>query len=97
MNANLASTNRIGFYASPISYNKYGNFRLTFYSFMICDGDEASCSALKDYLTVDVDATNDTVISFDLKYHQDTKGWKKTSIDLFIDPYDPTWLVGIGQ
>ena len=60
---------------------------------MICDGDEASCSALKDYLTVDVDATNDTVISYDLKYYQDTKGWKKTSVDVFIDPYDPTWLV----
>lgn len=89
---NNSAPGRIGFYASPISYNKYGNFRITFYSFMICDGDEASCAGVQDYLTVSAEATNDTEVSLDLKYHQDTQGWKKTSVDLFIDPYDPTWL-----
>lgn len=79
----------------PITYTKYGNFRLTFYTFMICDGDDVSCSDNKDLFTVSVDSTDDIEMTFDLNYYQDTKGWKKTTIDFEIQPYDKTYIVSL--
>ena len=89
----LASPVEIGFYSEPISYTKFGNFRLNINTFMICDGDEASCSLLADYLTIKVRSTKTVEKSLDLKYYQNSEGWKKTSIDLFIEPYDSTVIV----